>query len=228
MPIELIPVAPEDQPQPAATVTDDDPWTLPPLPPIEERAQRATGKSCGQAARHLDRGAKFEPGDRVLVDGLYGTAAPCRGCGGQALVLDPDELQPAPWRPDGVTDADELPPPATVREPEDRRASLATSREARDQAADEILDAMAGHGLAAATGSPLDDHDVADGLRIARILKGPARDADRPLGALDPDQRARVVALREVGDGFPDATVDEVIALTDYIVTGIYAGQAAR
>lgn len=53
---------------------------------------------CAHAAHHLDQDQDqpTEAGDHVTSDGVWGVAVPCLGCGGRALVLDPDEIQPGP------------------------------------------------------------------------------------------------------------------------------------
>jgi hypothetical protein len=92
---------------------------------------------------------------------------------------------------------------------------LGTSRRARSAAADRALDAMASRGL-----------EAARTLDLVQQLGGSG--GLTPDDPLDRDQRARASALTLVSDEHPTATVDELLDLTDYVVTGTYTGQAAR
>lgn len=72
---------------------------------------------------------------------------------------------------------------------------------------------------------PIDRVLMDDTAALLQTLERVTADVpDRPLGALDPEQRQRAVALREVADlilgGGQEATVGELLALTDYIITG--------
>lgn len=195
---------PEGQPQPAAEATD--------------------AKPCAHAAHHLDKGARFEPGDHVSVDGLFGTAIPCSGCSGAALVLDPDEIQPGP-PPPGVE-----PLPADWAIAIDRHAAEHIARAAQAEAADApaytvhlpgggITKERLQEGLRRALRPGTDTALMEDTAAVLQLLDRAAE--PQPLDALDVDQRARAVALREVADGFTDATVGETLALADWVITGI-------
>lgn len=103
---------------------------------------------------------------------------------------------------------------------------LATSTSARDTAADRALDnweAPEGQPQPAAEATGVDAaliEDTAATLQLLERITAPAR----PLGALTVEQRQRAVALREVADLVlgvdPGPTTGDLVALTDYIVTG--------
>lgn len=150
-----------------------------------ETAQAA--KPCH--LHHLDN--HLEAGDHVSADGIWGTAIQCPGCR-DALVLDPDELQPGRppdpvWRAGDVTD--------------------------------EQLAADVPH---VASVEAIDRELIADTTEVLQLVERIARPTERPLHVLTVEQRQRAVALREASDitlGM-DPVLADLLVVADYIVTG--------
>jgi hypothetical protein len=212
------------QPQPAAGTTDVD------------EDEPGCPDDCGGCSCHVGNSAPCHH----CVEDHDRTDVPTTDLPGGDTV--PRKTEPVPVEPD-VEDAITRGAAAAERS----RTALATSVEARDAAADEDLAATLTGAVETirdavedAKSRTRDDYSLTppfppgppevmaavklDRAAVEQVLRDidvvTADTGPDPVAVLTVEQQARILALREVGDGFPDATIGEVLALADYIVTG--------